>query len=376
MTSDLDSKFGKIFVFCIVMGSLKSNKIEITAYNFENIVKTSRFSLWERDNCTQNQKHALVLSTGHVLYHESFKIQLNYCMFQAAYTVSGLKKSTWWYDAVFIQENSQLIPTYYPLTSKACSKLLQGISVNIPGFGIEKFSFETTLLRKLQEPKTEIKIKTKIGSAFMKGGNNKGVKFSYQVAWRTPSKKNITGSVVNSAEVTLGKMNAEMLQSEKVSNIMFLDPFGNQQFHRWNQDRFELDYIEYSIQKGNVTKSFNLAGFSEENTAELIAVGNHHNVMGETTDKWKFVIQVLSEEIRINHLVVNKTNHQNVFFYQFSLDINAQQTTYTVNTQDVSRSGLDALFVQEFYSLHAIVDEMSNLRCRMIDKFIDKTYWL
>ena len=182
MTSDTDSNFGKIFVFCIVMGSLKSNKIEITAYNFENIVKTSRFSLWEEDNCTQNQKHALVLSTGHVLYHESLKIQLNYCMFQAAYTVSGLKKSTWWDDAAFIQENSQLIPMYYPFTSKACCKLLQGISVNLPGFGNEKFSFETTLLRKLQETKTEIKIKTKRGSAYMKGGNKKGVKFEYPVA--------------------------------------------------------------------------------------------------------------------------------------------------------------------------------------------------
>ena len=38
---------------------------------------------------------------------------------------------------------------------------------------------------------------------------------------------------------------------------------------------------------------------------------------------------------------------------------------YTVTTQDVSRSGLDALFVQEFNSLHAIVYEMSILRCRM-----------
>ena len=238
-----------------------------------------------------------------------------------------------------------MIPTYYSLTSEACSKLLQRISVNLPGFGNEKFSFETTLLRKLQESKTEIEIKTKIGSAFMKGGNNKGVKFAYPVAWRTPSKKNITGSVVISAEVTLGKINAEMLQSEKGSKIMFLDPFGNQQFHPWNRDRFELGYIQYSVQKGNVTKLFNIAGFSEENTAELIAVGNHHYVMGETTDKRKFVIQVLSEEIRIKHLVVNKTNHQNVFFYQFSLDTNSQQTTYTVTTQDVSRSGLDALFV-------------------------------
>ena len=49
----------------------------------------------------------------------------------------------------------------------------------------------------------------------MKGGNNKGVKLAYPVAWQTPSKKNITGSVIISAEVTLGKINAEMLQSEK-----------------------------------------------------------------------------------------------------------------------------------------------------------------
>ena len=38
---------------------------------------------------------------------------------------------------------------------------------------------------------------------------------------------------------------------------------------------------------------------------------------------------------------------------------------HTLTTQDVSRNGVDALFVQEFNNLHAIVDEMSNLRCRM-----------
>ena len=96
---------------------------------------------------------------------------------------------------------------------------------------------------------------------------------------------------------------------------------------------------------------------------------NHHYVVGEITDKRKFLIQFLSEEIRINHLVVNKTNHQNSYFYHFSLDIKSQQTTYTVTTQDVSKKGLDALFVQECNSLYAFVDEMSNVRCIM-NKFI------
>ena len=65
----------------------------------------------------------------------------------------------------------------------------------------------------------------------MKGGNNKGVKFAYPVAWQTPINENITGSVVINAEVTLGKINAETLQTERESKIIFLDPFGNQQFH-------------------------------------------------------------------------------------------------------------------------------------------------
>ena len=146
--------------------------------------------MWEKEICTRNQKHPFVLSTGDVIYHESFKIHLNYCMFQAANTVSGLQKSTWWDDAVFSHENLQLIPQYYPLTREACSKLLQGISIYLPGFGNAKFRFETTLLKKLQESKTEIKIKTKIGSAFMKSENNKeGVKLAYPVAWQTPMKK-------------------------------------------------------------------------------------------------------------------------------------------------------------------------------------------
>ena len=103
-------------------------------------------------------------------------------------------------------------------------------------------------MRKLQESKTEIKIKTKIGSAFMKCGNNKGAKFAYPVAWQTPMKKSFTGSVVITAEVTLGKINAELLQTEKGSKIKFLDIFGNQQFHSWNRERFEPDYIQYIVQ--------------------------------------------------------------------------------------------------------------------------------
>ena len=41
---------------------------------------------------------------------------------------------------------------------------------------------------------------------------------------------------------------------------------------------------------------FNLKELSNQNTEELIAVRDHHYVMGETFDKRKFVGQVVSEE--------------------------------------------------------------------------------
>ena len=58
-----------------------------------------------------------------------------------------------------------------------------------------------------------------------------------------------------------------------------------------------------------------------------------------------------------------KLTNKNVYFYQFSLDIISPETAYTLTNQDFSISGLDALFVQEFNSVHAIVDEPSRIDC-------------
>ena len=83
--------------------------------------------------------------------------------------------------------------------------------------------------------------------------------------------------------------------------------------------------------------------------------------MVEATDKRQLVMQDLSKEAKINH----QTNHQNVYFYQFILDISFSKTACTVNTQHVRKGGPDVLFVHEILSLHAIPDKLSKMRCMM-----------
>ena len=53
----------------------------------------------------------------------------------------------------------------------------------------------------------------------MKGGNKKGVNFAYPVAWQTPQRQNIICGVVNNAERTLRKTNAENFLTELDSKI-------------------------------------------------------------------------------------------------------------------------------------------------------------
>ena len=101
------------------------------------------------------------------------RIQWNYCMFQVAYTVRGVKKNKWWDEAVFIKDNSQLIPTYYQFSCEFCSNLLSGISVKLPGIRNEDFTSETILLMKIQVSKKNLQKKSKLAGAFMKGGKKK-----------------------------------------------------------------------------------------------------------------------------------------------------------------------------------------------------------
>ena len=114
--------------------------------------------------------------------------------------------------------------------------------------------------------------------------------------------------------------------------------------------------ISNRVQKEIIIKLLNLAEFSNRNIKEFITLGDHHSVIGETTNKKKLVIHIPSQEVTINNLVKNKYNDNKFYFYRFNLNKLLRKKIFTVTAQDANKSGLYALIVQEFNSLHAIVD--------------------
>ena len=66
-------------------------------------------------------------------------------MYEAAYTVSALKKSNVHDDFGFLTENSRLLKSIYFLNEKICRNIWQNKNFAIPGLGDSTFKVNKTL---------------------------------------------------------------------------------------------------------------------------------------------------------------------------------------------------------------------------------------
>ena len=69
-----------------------SQSLEILGYDFENILQTQKFAMTERTKCKTSHINEEQLNKGGLIYAESSRIKLKYCMYRAVYTVTVLKK--------------------------------------------------------------------------------------------------------------------------------------------------------------------------------------------------------------------------------------------------------------------------------------------
>ena len=77
--------------------------IKLYGYYFDSIVSTKIFSLDHSTNCDNKIRVLKTIEEGSLIYAEvQPKIKLRFCMYEAAYTVSALKKSNIYDDVVFI----------------------------------------------------------------------------------------------------------------------------------------------------------------------------------------------------------------------------------------------------------------------------------
>ena len=73
-----------------------SQSLEIVGYDFENILQTQKFAVTERTKCETSRINEEQVNKGGLIYANSSRSKLKYCMYRAACTITAENKWLVW----------------------------------------------------------------------------------------------------------------------------------------------------------------------------------------------------------------------------------------------------------------------------------------
>ena len=113
-----------LYLAMIAIFAFHSLCIKLYGYDFDNIVSTKIYSLDHSTNCDNKIRVSKTIEEGSLIYAEvQPEIKLRYCMYEAAYTVSTIKKCNVYDDVVLIGKKSRLLKSIYPLNEGTCRSI-------------------------------------------------------------------------------------------------------------------------------------------------------------------------------------------------------------------------------------------------------------
>ena len=127
-------------------------------------------------------------------------------MYRAGYTETVLKKISWYDDATYISEKTQIMPTFYPIKESVCQNLWQRHKVRLPGLGYFEFNAPKEVLNEMNVDRTDGEFILKVSKTFMKGGDEKGVNYVYPVNWINPKDETQKGNITINAEIFMATL--------------------------------------------------------------------------------------------------------------------------------------------------------------------------
>ena len=105
----------------LAISACPSPCIKLYGYDIDNIVATKIHSLDHRTNCDNKIRVSKTKEEGSLIYAEvQPEIQLKFCVYEAAYTVSALKKSNLYDNFVFLTENLRQLNSINSLNEGVC----------------------------------------------------------------------------------------------------------------------------------------------------------------------------------------------------------------------------------------------------------------
>ena len=195
--------------------------IKLYGYDFDNIVSTKKHSLDHSKNCDNKIRVSKTIEEGSLIYAEvQPEIKLRFCMYEAAYTVSALKKSNLYDDVVFITKNSRLLKSIYPLNEGNCRSIWQNKNIALPGFGDKTFKINNSVTKKILQRASETTYAEEHSQSFMKK-NREGAMYAEPVEWVSPTGVKLIGNVMMNAKHYIRTIWGKLIQRNLLS---FKDP--------------------------------------------------------------------------------------------------------------------------------------------------------
>ena len=114
------------------------------------MVSTKIHSLDHSANCDNKIQVSETIEKSILIYAVvQSEIKPKFCMYEAAYTVSALKKSNVYDDVVFLTENSRLLKSIHSLNEGICRNIWQNKNFAITAFGDRTFKNNSSVTEKI-----------------------------------------------------------------------------------------------------------------------------------------------------------------------------------------------------------------------------------
>ena len=305
-------------------------------------------------NCDNKIRVSKTIEEGSLIYAEvQPEIKLRFCMYEAAYTVSALKKSNVYDDVVFITKNSRLLKSIYPLNEGTCRSIWQNKNFTLPGFGDKTFKVNNLVTEKILQRASETTYAEEHSQSFMKKNNCEGAMYAEPVEWVSPTGVKLIGNVMINAKLYIGTIWGKLIQRNLLS---FKDPLGFSKTVFIKTTYFEDNLVNYFFENRGEQTCQTIKHFNKEDPVKIFGNNKTTFISGKILHKNKyedFALEILEEKaISLCGQQVKTTGVPGVFYSDESSELKTGNLKITMEmflSRVVETLNFELLKEREFF---------------------------
>ena len=140
--------------------------------------------------------------------------------------------------------------------------------------------------------RTDADFVQKVSKTFLKGRDEKGVKYFYPVEWINPKDETQKSNIMIKAEIFMENLFTETREASERTWFYFKDPLKHEQTFLYKGDTFEIDSVQNLFGQDTKPNILKIVNFSDSITAKIVRTGNKNYLTSKLDRKRNLVVQL------------------------------------------------------------------------------------